>query len=367
MSYKKFLVTVALMASVFILFVSVIMYIIDPLFYYRKTALYRPQYIATERYQMPGLLRNQDYNTLITATSMGRNFRESYVDDILGVQSFNASLPASTAKEQSMVAEAAFRHKPDLKRVIWELNYYSFAGEPDWVTGPPSDFPTYMYDKWKFNDIRYLISSYPIKILYNNLLANKVGDERRREIEPLYKFGQVAPIETFDHIKTRLKYVQPIEELPSYEYSSVQIESFKQNVISLVKAHPNTKFTLFYAPYPIYNHVSFYKTNANYLKERLKFKKEVFKLVESYPNVEIYDFQDMKEVTFNFANYQGDQVHYYNFINNWIIDYMAKHKPVQSEKDYALKLRNFENQITHFNVKQLKQESTFKEQYSLEN
>ncbi|MFK9090231.1 hypothetical protein [Bacillus salipaludis] len=367
MSQKRFLAAAAICAAVLILFVSVTTYIIDPLFYYRKSTLYRPQYVAAERYQMPGLLKTQKYDTLFTATSMGRNFRESYVNKTLGVKSFNGSLPASTAKEQSMVAEAAFRDKPHLNRVIWELNYYSFAGDPDWVMEPPSDFPTYMYDKSKINDIRYLFSSYSVEILYKNLMANRNGDESWRKVEDLYKFGQVAPVESVEHIQAALSGVQPLGELPSYEKSSVQIKSFKENVISLVEAHPNTKFTLFYAPYPIYNHVSFYKKNPDYLTERMKFKKAVFELAQKYPNVEIYDFQDEKEITFNIGNYQGDQVHYYNYINNWIIDYMAKNKPVQSGKEYAVKLQNLEKQIKNFDSNQLKTESTVKQQYALEN
>ncbi|WHY85442.1 hypothetical protein QNH39_22960 [Neobacillus novalis] len=365
MSHKKFLAAFAIMSTGLIVFVSVIMYIIDPLFYFRKTNLYRPQFVAAERYQMPGLLKNQDYDTVFTATSMGRNFRESYANEKFGGKSFNASLPASTAKEQSMVAEAALRTKPDLKRVIWELNYYSFSGDPNWVSGPPSDFPTYMYDQSKINDIRYLFSSYSVEILKKNLMANKTGDERWREVESLYKFGQVAPVETTEHIQTFLSNVQPIGQLPDYEKSSTLIKSFKENVISLVQAHPKTKFTLFYAPYPIYNHVSFYKKNPSYLAERLKFKKEVYELSRKYPNVEIYDFQDMKEITFNFANYQGDTVHYYSYINNWIIDYLVQNKPVQSEQEYAGKLKNFKQQITNFNINQLKMESSIKERYAL--
>lgn len=366
MSYKKFLAVSTIISVLFILFVSIVMYVVDPLFYFRKTTLYRPQYSGAERYQMPGLLKNQDYNTVFTATSMGRNFRENYANEKLGEKTFNASLPASTAKEQSMVAESALRNKPNLKRVIWELNYYSFAGDPEWVMGPPSDFPTYMYDQSKINDIRYLFSSYSVEILYKNLMANKNGDERWREVESLYKFGQVAPVESIEHIQTSLKNVQPMSQLPSFEKASVQIKSFKENVISLVKGHPNTTFTLFYAPYPVYNHVSFYKKHPDYLKERLKFKKEVFELAQKYPNIEIYDFQDAKEITFNIGNYQGDQVHYYSFINNWIIDYLAKNKPIQTEEEYAVKLQNFKQQITNFQISQLKTESTIKENYAVQ-
>lgn len=359
MSYKRFLAAVALMASVLIILVSVIMYFIDPLFLYRKSKLYTPQYIATERYQMPGLINTQEYDTIFTATSMGRNFRESYANKQLGEKTFNASLPASTAKEQEMAAELALRDKPNLKRVIWELNYYSFAGDPDWVMGPPSDFPTYMYDESKINDIRYLFSSYSVNILYKNLLNNKKGDANFRDIESLYKFGQVARVETIDYVKDALNAVKPTD-LPSFEKSDVLLQSFKENVIPLAKKYPNTTFTLFYAPYPVYNHVSFYKKNPDYLTERLKFKKEVFELTRQYPNIELYDFQDFQEITFNIGNYQGDQVHYYEFINKWLIDYMAANKPVQSEAEYNAKLENFKKQIINFHISQLKTESTIK-------
>lgn len=362
MSYKKFLTGAAIFAVVLIIFESVCMYIIDPLFYYRKQKFYQPQYIATERYQMPGLLKTMDYNTVITATSMGRNFQESYVDEILGGKSFNASLPASTAHEQSMVAQTAFRDKPNLKRVIWELNYFSFSGDPNLVAGPPSDFPTYMYDSSRINDIRYLFSSYSIQILNNNLDNNKKGLTWNRDVYSLYKFGQVAPVETIDHIKSLLNNVVP-QDLKDVDYASTQMKSFNANVISVIKAHPNTKFTLFWAPYNIYNNVITYKTNKEFLTQRLKFKKEVFDEVKKYSNVELYDFQDQKQITFNYSDYQGDTVHYYNYINKWIIDYFANNKPIETDQEYEKHLQNFKNQIINFNIRQLTSNTIIKDQY----
>jgi ABC-type antimicrobial peptide transport system permease subunit len=367
MSHRRFLVVATIMVAVLVMCFSIAMYVIDPLFYYRKGTHYRPWYGATERYQMAGLLRTMDYDTMITGTSMGRNFRESYVNQKLGGKSFNASLPASTAHEQSMVAQTAFRNKSNLNRVIWEINYYSFSGNSDWVAGPPSDFPTYLYDKSKLNDIRYLFNSYSLKVLNNNIVANRNGDEGFRDIYSLYKFGQVAPVENIDHINSVLNSATPIDQLPDNEKSTTQIKSFKENVISLIKEHPKTKFILFYAPYSIYNHVSLYKKNNDYLTERLKFKKEVYDLVKKYPNVELYDFQDMKEITFNIENYQGDTVHYYDYINKWIIDYFEKNIPIQSEKEYAIKLQNLKNQVTHFNISQLKTKSVIREQYTKQN
>ena len=332
-----------------VLLVSIIFYYIDPLFYYRNTDLYRPQYIGTERYQMAGLVKNQEYHTLFTATSMGRNFYESYSDEKLNTKSFNASLPASTAKEQSMVAELALREKSQLDQIIWELNYYSFSSEdPEWVMGKPSDFPTYMYDDSKINDIRYLFSSYTLEVLNYNLRGNKNNSEYNREVEQIYKFADVAPPETFERVGNSLENIIEFTEVPVYDRAETMLNSFKYNVLELAEKYPDTKFTLFFAPYPIYNHVISYKTHPDYLTERIKFKTEVYKLISEYDNIELYDFQDEEQITFNIANYYGDGVHYYHAINNWMIDYFAKEPPIQSLDEYNQKLNRFKEQVSNF-------------------
>lgn len=367
MSYKKFLMTFTAMSMTLILITTAIFYYIDPLFLYRKTDLYRPQYTGAERYQMPGLIKNSEYDTLFTATSMGRNFVESYANEKLGGKSFNAALPASTAKEQSMVAELALREKKP-HRIIWELNFYSFASKDvDWVAAAPSDFPKYMYDESNINDIRYLFNSYSLKVLYKNLMANRNGDERWREVETLYKFGNNAPKETIDRIKNSLNTVQQFSQLPDYETSETMLNSFKENVVELAKQHPDTKFTLFFAPYPIYNHVSFFKKHPDYLTERLKFKEEVFALINKYPNIELYDFQDQAEITFNIENYMGDGVHYQPYINKWIIDYIAEKPPIQDMGTYQQKLKLFEMQVENFGMNQLTENSSIKEDYVAQN
>ncbi|SFB25427.1 MULTISPECIES: hypothetical protein [unclassified Bacillus (in: firmicutes)] len=366
MSYKKFLTAFFGLTVSLVVLISAIFYYIDPLFLYRKTELYRAQYPNAERYQMPGLVKMQKYDTLFTGTSMGRNFVENYADEKFGSQSFNASLPGSTAKEQSMVAELALReHNP--KHILWELNYYSFASkDPDWVMGHPSDFPGYMYDKSKVNDIRYLFNSYNIKALYRNLSANKRGDESWRDVEKLYKFGENAPKETTERITNFLNNAGPMAQLPDYETSETMMNSFQENVMRLAKSHPDTKFTLFFAPYPIYNHVSFYKRHHDYLKERLKFKEEVYTLISKYPNIELYDFQDEAAVTFNIANYMGDGVHYQPYINKWIIDQIAEKPPINGLDVYKQKLKLFEMQIENFDMNQLTENDSIKKNYVTE-
>ncbi|WP_227394422.1 hypothetical protein [Jeotgalibacillus aurantiacus] len=297
-----------------------------------------------------------EYETLITATSMGRNFRESYVDEVLKTNTLNGSLASSYAKEQSMVTQFALQEQENVEQVIWELNYYSFAEDPDKVLDSATPFPTYMYDENKINDIRYLFNSYNVQLTQDNLEANLNGSEIRRDVEPLYKFGQVAPEETTDRIERWLGAAEPLEELPENQTKEMMIKSFKENVVTVLEENPDTTFTFFYAPYPVYNHYRFYQIHPEYLKERLAFKEEVFEILSEYDNAELYDFQDDREITFDIGNYMGDAVHYYEFVNEHIIDTIANEEPVTSKDEYAAKLQNLRQQILEFDIAQLDNE-----------
>ncbi|MHC0038060.1 hypothetical protein [Pseudoneobacillus sp. C159] len=365
MSAKKFLIVVGVFSSSLILLVSALFYMIDPLFLYRESKLYEPQYIATERYQMPGLIKTQNYHTLFTGTSMGRNFEESYVDEKLATKSFNASLPASTAKEQSMVADLALRSQERIDRVFWELNFYSFSGDPDWVTKGGSDFPKYMYDQSKLNDFRYLFNSYTFEIMMKNLYANEKNLRNKRNIETLYKFGKGFPKEDFDRINNAIAKVEKRATLPDYETADTMLRSFDENVISLVKNNPDTTFTFFFAPYSVYNQYIYYERHPDYLKERAKFKREAYKRLSQYPNAQLYDFQVIKQITFNIDNYMGDGVHYYNHINRWMIDYMSENVPIRNLAKYEYLINHYIELVENFTPEQLRHHKQLIEKYQL--
>ncbi|WP_214481723.1 hypothetical protein [Bacillus sp. SM2101] len=363
MSAKNFLAIVGVFISAFVLLISALFYWIDPLFLYRQTELYEPQYIANERYQMPGLVKTMDYQTLITGTSMGRNFEENYVNEKFGTKSFNGSLPASTAREQSMVVQLALQNKEKVDRVFWELNFYSFSGEPDWVT----DFPEYMYDDSKLNDIRYLFNSYSLEVLVKNLQANVNDIKSKRDVETLYKFGNDAPMDDFERIVGAIDNVDKEDAVPEFDTAEKMLRSFEKNVISVVEDHPDTTFTFFFAPYPIYNQFKYYKSNPEYLEERAKFKAESFKLLSKYPNIQLYDFQLIKYITFNIGNFMGDGVHYYRHINRWMVDYMEENIPIRNVPRYEYLLQQYVALVEEFSLDQLIEHPFLKEKYGLLN
>ena len=129
--YKRFICWFIIFLFILSGIVCSIVYKLDPLYVYKFKK--NDYFYATERYQMPGLVKNMDYDTLFVGTSMGRNFLEPDADKLLHTTSFNGSLPGSTAREQNMTAQLA-THSKTVKTIIWELNLYSFSGKPEWVS-----------------------------------------------------------------------------------------------------------------------------------------------------------------------------------------------------------------------------------------
>ena len=70
--------------SYFICFFSAITIYIDPLFHYHKPLEKFNYPIVDERYQNDGIVRNFEYNSIITGTSMVENFMTSEADEIFG-------------------------------------------------------------------------------------------------------------------------------------------------------------------------------------------------------------------------------------------------------------------------------------------
>lgn len=349
--YKRFIAWFIIISIVFGLAVCSLVYVMDPLYLYHK--LNKDNfYGATERYQMPGLIKNMEYDTLLVGTSMGRNFVEEEVNKWFNSKSFNGSLPASTAREQRMVADLSVRNHR-LKNMIWELNYYSFSNEPDWVEEGSSPFPTYMYDDNVFNDIKYLLNPYSRKMAFITWTANQNKLTYHRDPYKLYKFGDEIEKYTIENSRERLENAakRPINDA---ETAKIMMESFESNVVSFVEDNPEINFKFFFAPYSIVIPVEFNKMDPMYTQERIKFKKYVYERLSQFENVDFYDFQDNKEVVYNVANYMSDGIHYYRYVNDWIIKELTTTKAVEDEKQYNKRLDQYEEMINNFDLSQLR-------------
>ncbi|WP_223592217.1 hypothetical protein [Neobacillus bataviensis] len=352
MGYKKFfiyfLITGVILAGLYSLFI----YKKDPLGYYhlKKESRY---YSNNGRFQLPAFIKNLDYDTIIIGPSMSQNFNEQTIDQELHVKSFNAALSAASAKEQNYVYQLANKTHHNLKTVFWEINFDSLYGESNRVNNDSGTFPAYLYNTFPLDDIRYLFSSYSGELYFDSREAEKTNASVRTPYN-VYKFGSGIPGQTPEQFKDT-KVVNNQNPVPDGVSFQDMKENFDSNILPVLKEHPNQEFKLYYTPYPITYHVNNYNRSKQAFLDRLKIKEYVFRQVKDLNNVEIYDFQTEKKVTYTISNYL-DGSHYFSTINDWMAQQFAQKAYLQSEEKIQENKAKLLDQVEHFKWKQLKTE-----------
>lgn len=117
--------------SYFICFFSAITIYIDPLFHYHKPLEKFNYPIVDERYQNDGIVRNFEYNSIITGTSMVENFMTSEADEIFGSRFIKIPFSGGRYKEINDCLKRGYAAGHDIKYVIRSLDYSFLIQDKD--------------------------------------------------------------------------------------------------------------------------------------------------------------------------------------------------------------------------------------------
>lgn len=97
-----------------------IVYAVDPACYYRMPGQWQPVFFS-ERFQMAGLAKNTEADTVMLGTSMVANYRVSQLEETYGESAVKLTIPDGYLSEFGQVLDTVFRyHQP--KRVIFGLD-----------------------------------------------------------------------------------------------------------------------------------------------------------------------------------------------------------------------------------------------------
>lgn len=97
--YFKWNVTVLICAIGLLIVIALINFYVDPVFHYRAPRNEFSYLLAYHRYQNNGIVKNMDYDTLITGTSMVDNFKTSECDTIFQSKSIKVAFPGASYKK----------------------------------------------------------------------------------------------------------------------------------------------------------------------------------------------------------------------------------------------------------------------------
>jgi hypothetical protein len=321
----------------------IINYTIDPLRFYRDGSVFQVKYTTKERYQMPGLVKNKEYDTLMIGTSMSLNFQESEMNAAFGGKSLNAAMSAASTYEQRLLIDLAFNSNSDVKQVFWEMNPDSFSGDVKRVNDEHSEFPFYLYDQNVLTDFKYLASTFPLTEYKDMVLSYAKGNRDHTDAESLYKFSypeHYLKLADFQKIGTS-KNDKPADKDVNLE---TMLAHWNENVLPVLKENPDKEFTLYFTPYSVVYYTNMFNWSNEKFYDRLDLKRTIFKDIQDLPNVKLYDFQDEKSITHHVTKYY-DPSHYEPVINSWMIQQIHDTPPIKTEEEYEKKIDALEKHV----------------------
>jgi hypothetical protein len=350
-TYKNWSALVLVLISLLIIIVAAFNYLVDPLQFYHK-AFYTPVYSDEQRYQLPGLAKNLDYDTIIIGSSMTENFLPSYIKKRLGFDTLKLSISGSSAREQYLIANIAIK-SGKVKNVIWGIDYFALRGEPYRVRDDQGPFPFYLYDSNPLKSFKYLLNIDTTidsnKIILDQLILKNVQES---DIDLLYtwhdeyEFSRETVLNKWNEFNTDTENVSR-----EYEINNIE-KNLQENVFKLIRENPDVNFYLYHPPYSILQHFYYYKINRLLFENELHVKRIMFEELGTLGNVRIYDFQQIKDITFELDNYK-DLAHHTKQINDYIIDSIAANEYLVTEDVLDTYLQMLNDQVATLKVEDL--------------
>jgi hypothetical protein len=316
-------------------------FVVDPLQLFRPARLLTAVYSQDSRLQNAGLIRSQKFDTLFMGTSLAIHFRQSDIDRILGVKSLKLAMTGSSSREQTFVLAAAMAQKP--KRVIWEVDDWIFHDTPD--IDANANLPADLY-----RDNAKGIASY----LFSGAMAREALWTAVRSIPPLepvteritsealFKF----PLTNTDDINA----LQPGEDLSALYNSKramaafsyitdpvrskyleddtdydMKVRVFERDAIGLISANPDVTFDIYLPPYSILQWVALRETSLETLQSVYAFSEYFCRRLMAFPNVRLFDFRSVSDVTHDLNNY-SDVIHHSPAIDRKVLSWLADGK-----------------------------------------
>ena len=323
---------------------------VDPYFHYHKPVSHMFYSLNNERSQNDGIIKQFDYDTIITGTSMAQNFRTSEFNEVFGADAIKVCFSGGSYKEINDNIKKAFESGHDVKYVLRCLDYNRIISDKDKMRFDLGEYPIYLYDQNPFNDVNYILNK---EIIYNiclPMLTDSYLEGKDGGITSFDEYNNWSDDEVFGAesvLGERKEFVKAKEEntFTEEDYKTVK-ENIKQNVTDLAEEHPETTFYYFFSPYSIAYWGGLYESGD--LNRQLKAETIAIEEMLKYSNIKLYSFNNQWDITTNLDNYT-DANHYGEWINTEIIHMIHNGIGQLTEENYRQYIANEHKFYSEYN------------------
>lgn len=304
------------------------------------------------RLQAAGVIRHRSFDAVVLGTSMTENTSADEASRLLGGTFVNLSLTAADFFERSLLLDDLFRRKK-INQVLYTLDHIYINSRKGYPLYPLPTFD-FLYDRNPFNDIRvYLNTHFGLCLLHWSRDASCVGSEIGLN-RPNAWFGQAEYATRFGGIskwcEARDNYqIRDAHKLIRSAVSDMTadvgmhpsklevdqkvqraIEYVDDNLVRLIREHPDTRFYLVFPPYFRATFAIWHQARPVHSAIHLAVIRHLAQLASELKNMDVYGFESAPFVD-EIANYK-DLGHYHEAIDSQILESIAsKHDRLTSE------------------------------------
>ncbi|MBO4346821.1 MAG: hypothetical protein J5840_04190, partial [Lachnospiraceae bacterium] len=269
---------------------------VDPYFHYHKPLDGKNYILRDQRYLNDGIVKNFDYDAMITGSSMTECFRPSVMDSLWGTTGIKVPFSGGSFLEVGDLTRTACEANPDLKMVIRGIDCNRFFNTKDERDYDADSYPTYLYDNNILNDTKYVFSKNAIVeaaliLIQRGEASHYSSFDTYSNWSGDYRFGKDEVLKSYSR-----EAVTPAEsQLPlTDEEKQIMYENITANITDIADEYPNVEFYLYYTPYSIY-YIDYYKRLGE-LDKQIEAEKYITSLLLEHENIHVYSFYMQHEL-----------------------------------------------------------------------
>ncbi|MCR4793383.1 MAG: hypothetical protein K5871_11575 [Lachnospiraceae bacterium] len=320
-NWKKCLILMISFTTLLMLLAAGLVLLIDPFFHFHAPLPGFSYIMDDERYQNDGIIRNFDYDILITGTSVSENFRVSLCDELFGGTSVKATCAGGYYREIADTERRALEYNPDLKVVIRSMDTSFVLFDKDY-RNPEAPDPVYLYDDDPYNDEEYLFNGDVLFEYVCPIILRTIRGIPSDTMEDYMRFAEDRPLGAAYALQDIVT-IEPavLQRHLTEEERLMLTENIRCNLAANVEAYPDVEFYYFFPPYSIAEWIGAHialGTMPAYIETMEIMTGEMLK----YDNVHVFCFYDDTDMITDLNNY-SDMYHYSGEISDRILEQMA--------------------------------------------
>ncbi len=295
-------------------------YLLDPFYHYHKPWFGLKAVLNEKEYQVPGSLRNFDYDNVLVGSSVVENNDNRWYDEAFGGTTIKAVRSYGGIADLVWYLNLAFDSRQQkgqqIQKVFFNVDPSSLTQEAV-TTFEASGCPMYLYDRNPFNDVKYLLNKTVLLEKIPYMLAQSFSADYNEGLS--YNWAEGKDFSE-NGVLTHYYRKRTEEQMLAPDARQEELEANLELLSEVIEAHPDTEFFFFLPPYSMiwWDDAARNGWKEVYLYDEMQAAERLL----SYENVRFFDFQNEEGIVTDLNRYM-DTVHFDPEVNYAICEAMA--------------------------------------------